>query len=63
MGIFFDLMQQEELDKQQKQADTLEERVELLEAELKSTRELLIKTLHALETHLNKDIDGDGVTG
>ncbi len=63
MGIFWDLMQQEELEKQQQQADTIEERVEFLETELKRTRELLIKTLHALETHVGKDIDGDGVTG
>jgi hypothetical protein len=63
MGIFFDLMQQEELEKQQKQADTLEERVEFLEEDLKRTRALLLKTLHALESHVGKDIDGDGKTG
>lgn len=63
MGIFFDLMQQEEIDNQKKQADTLEDRVEFLEAELERTKELLIKTLHALETHVGKDIDGDGLTG
>lgn len=63
MGIFWDLMQQEELEKQQQQADSLEDRVELLEKELKRTRELLFKTLHALETHVDKDIDGDGVAG
>lgn len=63
MGIFFDLMQQEELEKQQAQADTLEDRVEILEKELKKTRTLLIKTLKALETHVGKDIDGDGKTG
>jgi len=63
MGIFFDLMQQEELEKQQKQADTLEDRVVFLEKDLKRTRELLLKTLHVLETHIGKDIDGDGKTG
>ncbi len=63
MGIFFDLMQQEEPEKQQQQADTLEERVELLEANLKKTRELLYNTLHVLEKHVGKDIDGYGVTG
>ena len=63
MGIFWDLMQQEELEKQQKQADTIEERVEILEEELAKTRALLIKTLHVLEKHVGKDIDGDGVTG
>ena len=63
MGIFFDLMQQAELDKQQKQADSLEDRVLDLETELKKTNELLKKTLHALEIHLGEDVDGDGITG
>lgn len=63
MGIFFDLMQQDELEKQQAQADTLEDRVDILEQELQKTRALLIKTLQVLETHVGKDIDGDGKTG
>ncbi|MCK5400694.1 MAG: hypothetical protein KAJ28_03590 [Flavobacteriaceae bacterium] len=63
MGIFWDLLQQEELDKQQKQANSLEDRVKQLETELDNTRALLKKTLVALETHLSKDIDGDGKTG
>lgn len=63
MGIFFDLMQQNELEKQQAQADTLEDRVEILEQELQKTRALLIKTLQVLETYVGKDIDGDGKTG
>lgn len=63
MGIFFDLMQQDELAKQQKQADTIEDRVELLETELQKTRDLLFKTLQVLEKHVGKDIDGDGVAG
>ncbi len=63
MGIFWDLLQQEELDKQQAQADSVEDRVAILETELENTRLLLRKTLEALETYLNQDIDGDGVTG
>ncbi len=63
MGIFWDLLQQDELNKQQEQANSLEERVELLAAELKATNNLLRKTLEALETHLSKDIDGDGQLG
>lgn len=63
MGIFWDLLQQDELDKQQKQATNLEDRVEILEKELAATRSLLKKTLSALETHLVKDIDGDGKMG
>ena len=63
MGIFWDIMQQDELEKQEKKAQNLEERVEQLEADLATTRELLRKTLVALEQHLSRDIDGDGVAG
>ena len=63
MGIFWDLMQQDELDKQQKQANSVEDRVEQLEVELDKTKTLLRKTLEALETHLSRDIDGDGKLG
>lgn len=63
MGIFWDLMQESKLDEQQKQADTMEERLNKVEIELAETKDLLKKTLIALETHLNKDIDGDGQTG
>ena len=63
MGIFWDLLQQDELENQKKQANSLEERVAQLEAELSTTKGLLKKTLVALETHLAKDIDGDGKLG
>ncbi len=63
MGIFWDLLQQDELDKQEEKAKNLEDRVAQLEAELATTRKVLKKTLVALEEHLSRDIDGDGVTG
>ena len=63
MGLFWDLVQQSQIEDQQSKADSLEERVEILEAELQKTKVLLVKTLKALETHLGKDIDGDGITG
>jgi len=63
MGIFWDLMQEDKLEKQQEKADSVEDRVKHLEEELASTKALLRKTLIALETHLVKDIDGDGKTG
>ena len=63
MGIFWDLLQEDELKKQQKQADGLEDRVEQLELELAKTKNLLRKTLEALEKHVNMDIDGDGKMG
>ena len=43
MGIFWDLLQQDELEKQKSKADTLEDRVEQLEEQLNSTTALLKK--------------------
>ena len=63
MGIFWELMQEDELKKQEDKANSLEERVEKLEEDLTATRTLLRKTLAALETHLTQDIDGDGKMG
>ncbi len=63
MGIFWDLVQQDEIEKQKEKASSIEERVKLLEEDLVNTKALLRKTLIALETHLVIDIDGDGKTG
>jgi len=63
MGIFWDLLQEDELEKQQKQTDSLDDRVLHLETELSKTKDLLRKTLEALETHVQIDIDGDGKLG
>lgn len=63
MGIFWDLIQQDAIEKQQVQSNSLEERVELLETELAKTHALLMKTLHVLEKHVNVDIDQDGKIG
>lgn len=63
MGIFWDLLQQDELEKQQEQANSIEERVKFLEDDLAHTKALLKKTLITLETHLTQDIDGDGKLG
>ena len=63
MGIFWDLIQQSEIQEQSKKAKNLEERVLVLEKELSQTKTVLKKTLMALESYLEKDIDGDGKTG
>lgn len=63
MGLFWDLLQQSQIQKQQDKADSLEGRVSNLELELKNTKDLLQKTLVVLENHLQRDIDGDGITG
>ncbi|MEQ8240073.1 MAG: hypothetical protein RIA69_12720 [Cyclobacteriaceae bacterium] len=63
MGIFWDLIQQDQIETQKEKANSLEERVDLLEKELIKTRQLLMDTLHVLETHLGQDIDKDGKIG
>ena len=63
MGLFWDLIQQEQIEDQKSKADTLEARVEILEAELAQTRTLLKDTLLVLEEHVGKDIDKDGKIG
>ncbi|PQJ82239.1 hypothetical protein [Polaribacter glomeratus] len=63
MGIFWDLIQQSEIEEQCEKADDLEEKVNSLEKELYETKKLLRKTLLILENHLGKDIDGDGKLG
>ncbi|MBG7613022.1 hypothetical protein IU405_12265 [Polaribacter sp. BAL334] len=63
MGIFWDLIQQNEIQEQGEKAKNLEEKVALLEKKLEKTNETLQKTLIALENYLGKDIDGDGKMG
>ncbi|WP_373395711.1 hypothetical protein V8V91_14335 [Algoriphagus halophilus] len=61
--MFWDLIQQSEIEEQKEKAVSIEQRVLYLEEELEKTRLLLIKTLHLLEKELGKDIDGDGKVG
>ncbi len=63
MGLFWDLIQQNELEEQKGKADSLEERVIELETELNKTKALLLKTLHILEKQSGLDINEDGLIG
>ena len=63
MGMFWDLIQQSEIEDQKEKAVSLEQRVLYLEKELEKTKLLLVKTLHLLEEQIGKDIDGDGIVG
>ena len=63
MGLFWDLIQQNELEEQKGKADSLEERVAELETELTKTKALLLKTLHILEKRSGQDINDDGQIG
>lgn len=63
MGLFWDLIQQSELEDQKGKAESLEERVAELETELSTTKALLLKTLHILEKSSGLDINDDGKIG
>jgi hypothetical protein len=63
MGLFWDLIQQSQIQDHKSKAETLEIRVRNLELELANTRELLIKTLKILEMQSGRDINGDGKIG
>ncbi|SFT77566.1 hypothetical protein SAMN04489724_2155 [Algoriphagus locisalis] len=63
MGLFWDLIQQSQIQDHKSKAESLEVRVRNLEWELANTRELLIKTLKILEEQSGRDIDGDGRIG
>ncbi len=63
MGLFWDILQQGQIDEQAEKSEDLEERVAALEEELKKTQNLLRKTLLALEKYTQQDIDGDGNIG
>jgi len=63
MGLFWNLIQQSELENQKGKAESLEERVAVLETELSTTKALLLKTLHILEKSSGLDINDDGKIG
>lgn len=63
MGLFWDLLQQSEINKQQRRATSLEERVRDLERELHETRELLHRLVKRLEEGIGEDLDRDGKIG
>ncbi len=63
MGLFWDLIQQNQISERRGRADSLEERVSQLENELYETRQLIHNLISILEKEYGKDIDGDGRVG
>ncbi len=63
MGLFWDLIQQSEIEKQKGKSESLEGRVSELETELENTKALLLKTLKILEHQSGTDINEDGQIG
>jgi hypothetical protein len=63
MGLFWDLIQQSQIGAQHARAESLEDRIAALEAELRDTQRLVHSLLQVLEERLGQDIDGDGRVG
>jgi hypothetical protein len=68
--MFWDLVQHSEIQQSRDRTKhvehrtlTLEKRVVLLEDDLRSTQDLLIKLVQRLEEHFGEDLDGDGGVG
>jgi hypothetical protein len=63
MGLFWDLIQQNQISEQAERASSLDARVARLERRLGETRKLLQLLLERLEENLGEDIDKDGKVG
>jgi hypothetical protein len=63
MGLFWDLIQQSQISAQNDRSCSIEQRVTMLENELRVTREILHQLVVLLEKEYGKDLDGDGRIG
>ena len=63
MGLFWDILQQGQIRDQADRSRSLEQRVTVLEQELLQTRQLLLKVIERLETHVGADLNQDGRVG
>ena len=63
MGLIWDLIQQGQISDATSRADSLEQRVSKLEAEIRQTNDTLMWLLRALETRFGEDLDHDGRVG
>lgn len=63
MGLFWDLYQQSQISGHKERAGALEQRVAVLEDELRRTQTLLRDVIGRLEESVGKDLDRDGRVG
>jgi len=63
MGLFWDLMQQNQISEQRDRSASLQSRVESLEHELRETKELLRAVIERLERYVKADLNQDGKIG
>jgi uncharacterized protein YPO0396 len=63
VGLIWDIIQHGQIADSKQHAQTLERRVERLEADLQRTNEALVKLLRGLEKRFGEDLDGDSRVG
>jgi uncharacterized protein YPO0396 len=63
MGLIWDLIQHGQIADRKRHAETLEQRVDALEEELRRTNDTLVKLMRALERRFGEDLDGDNRVG
>lgn len=63
MGLFWDLIQHNQIREAHNRTGSLEQRVEWLERELTETNRTLVTLLQRLEQRMGEDLDGDGRVG
>jgi hypothetical protein len=63
MGLFWDLIQQGQISDAQSRASSLEDRVRMLEQQLRDTQRLLHEVIVRLEHSVGEDVNRDGNIG
>lgn len=63
MGFIWDMIQHGQIHDANERAASLEQRVALLEDDLRVTNETLMKLLRRLEQRFGEDLDGDNRIG
>lgn len=63
MGLIWDMIQHSQISQAQGKADSLEERVDMLEEQVRRQQETLVQLMKALEARFGDDLDGDGRIG
>ena len=63
MGLFWDLIQQSQINTARRQSSSLEERMASLESELRATQQLLHDLIIRLENVTGQDLNRDGRVG
>lgn len=63
MGLIWDLIQHSQISQAQGKADSLEQRMAVLEEQVRRQHETMVQLMRALEARFGDDLDGDGRVG